>query len=734
MGCRGITQFCSTEWEELGAGSQKSDSEEVNSSALEACLIALSDREGWNQDTEAPPLKELCEEGAEGLHQLADKLPPPGKALLDVLLLGEDEEPPAPSDFLSVMGALRHMISWHGAKVTLLTSDAKGWQRVASLLGASLRPLEALECCIDEAELWRGGLQVTQEKAVQYFSPVLDLVRLVTVSELPAFLLSSSRFTLALPGSSAKSRLLLEQLRSLGGKVGALFCLSCVVSFVTHPPASQLSSQRWRDFLARRPRSLPVPDVEVKGENGHYFLLVQGSEGGVCCARMIHSASQINGAAAMATVTGILREKSLSLSGRNAANSLRPLPCLDGEELLKRERRVTRVQTLALEECLTAVPLTELQGLLRLAREQYLKMYDSRLRTAAPYLLEDQGNTQVSGLRHRSLSQPADWLERSVLQNLETRKRKRQKKKLGVLSEPGSADSLLGPKDSQKVSSSLLDAKELLRHFTPDGMPTGELQPLVLLRSSNVFLMSADLSPRKVTQLSFSQASASHYHGLQFCLDRQQALDKDRDFARLQSRLIRYETQTTCSKEPLPFALSPAPSPAVMSEPGSVPDGETLQNAGMSRLKRGSWETDVTGGVARKSGSQGSSGSGAHPSVRSLRQQPIRSQSPSSHAPRRNVNPLAAEASRSQTQNANESRSQKHHRMLMEVVSRTLNHHGIPPGHTSFPACSQRLFEISKFYLQDLKTSRGLHDEMKKAASSNAKQVIEWVLERAAKT
>ncbi len=87
-----------------------------------------------------------------------------------------------------------------------------------------------------------------------------------------------------------------------------------------------------------------------------------------------------------------------------------------------------------------------------------------------------------------------------------------------------------------------------------------------------------------------------------FCLDNQHSLDRDQAFVKLQSRLIRYETQTTCSKEPcaLPFALSPAPSPAVMSEPGSVPDGETLQNADVARLKRRSRDTDIIGGYPHK--------------------------------------------------------------------------------------------------------------------------------------
>lgn len=53
--------------------------------------------------------------------------------------------------------------------------------------------------------------------------------------------------------------------------------------------------------------------------------------------------------------------------------------------------------------------------------------------------------------------------------------------RIGMLG-PGSSDSLLGPKDNQKGSSALLDAKELLKHFTSDGLPCGDLQPLAVNR------------------------------------------------------------------------------------------------------------------------------------------------------------------------------------------------------------------------------------------------------------
>ncbi|XP_036931581.1 mdm2-binding protein isoform X1 [Acanthopagrus latus] len=815
--CQGAVQFCSSDWEELGTGHQKTDSEEEKSSAVESCLSSLNNQEAADQRADQAALTELLEEAAEGLHLLSDKLPPPGKALLDVLVLGSAEQSPPIKDLLPLLGALKHMSCWHTAKITVVTKHTTGWQKAASYLSASLVEPANLDSCIDHRELWRGGLVIREKKYVSelrfdrfslrspvhqisgsspleapytttdhklqsqvfhYYTPALDLVQLVNLSDLPNFLMSGTQFDLSVSGKSLKAKLLLDQLRSLRGKVGALFSLSCIITPISQPPASQLSSQRWRESIAKKPKSLPVPDVEVKGENAHYFLLVQGSDDvrcGACRVRMLHSDNQINGAAAMATVSGLLREKSLSSSGGAVGNILSPLPCFQGDGLLKRERKVTQVQTLVLKEYLrrkeetstsTSIPANDLKVILSLAREQYLKMIDSTLPSAASCLTDGVEGMATKNPGFQAVTHlQSDWPERSVLHNIENLQRRRQKRRFGLLG-PGSSDSLLGPKDSQKGSAALLDAKELLKHFTSDGLPTAELQPLTINRGSNVFQLSPDLSPRTISRMPFNRASASHYHGIEFCLDNQQSLDRDQAFVKLQSRLIRYETQTTCSKEPcaLPFALSPAPSPAMMSEPGSVPDGETLQNADVARLKRRSWDTDVIGGHPRKRlvksessdslCSQSSGSSGTHPAVRILRQQPSRSQSTSSSnspasssAARRTSSGLATLLSadkvkaplqkthdgQKEDKAAKESRSQKHNRMLLEVVAKTLKQHGISAEHECFEACSKRLFDISKFYLKDLKTSRGLHDEMKKAATSNVKQVIDWVLEKTSK-
>lgn len=50
----------------------------------------------------------------------------PGKALLDVLVLGSVEEPPPVKDSLLLLGALKHMSCWHSAKISVVTQNPDG--------------------------------------------------------------------------------------------------------------------------------------------------------------------------------------------------------------------------------------------------------------------------------------------------------------------------------------------------------------------------------------------------------------------------------------------------------------------------------------------------------------------------------------------------------------------------------------------------------------------------------
>uniref|UniRef100_A0AAR2KC81 MDM2 binding protein n=1 Tax=Pygocentrus nattereri TaxID=42514 RepID=A0AAR2KC81_PYGNA len=728
----GSAQFCSVEWEEVCV--QRGDSEETVSSAVDGCISAVQEQEEQNLQAETSTLTEMFEEAAEALHQLADKLPPPGRVLLDVMVLCAEEA--GLKEFLPVIGSLKHMQAWHSAHVNIVTEHSAGWSTAASYLSARVCSPAAVLDCVDERELWRGALLIRERKFVsellfegfslkvqsrsswrrmlhphcsadhklhaevfQYYQPVLELLQLVKITDFPLLLQSSTEFELSLCSRSTKARLLLDQLRTLRGEVAALLSLSCVISAEAFPPASQLSASKWRHFMAKRP-------------------------------------------------------KVLSGSARTS-DWLRSLPCLRGDQLLRQERSLDRVQAQVLQECVrrrqqaqkpAAVPLNDLKVLLNLAREQYLNMQNSTLPRASERDSTKKDN-HTSATRNVQPVIHSEWPERSVLRNHENMQKVRHRSRSSLFT-TGSSECLMGPKDGQKSSSAQLDARELLKHFTPDGLPAGELQPLPVIRGGNTFQLSSELTPRKVAKLPFTQAASSHYHGIEFCLDERKALERDRGFVRLQSRLIRFETQTTCCKEPcpLPLALSPAstPSPAAPSE-----DGESLQSD-PPQLKRRSREPDththqhkrlVKSESSESVGSQCSVGSIPHPAVKALRQQAGRSLSTSSPATRTHSRTHATQKHsqaepRPQTETCpqTESRSQKHNRMLKEVVLKTLKHHGISSEHECFEACSRRLFDVSKLYLKDLKTSRGLHEEMKKAAGRNAKQVIDWVVERNSKT
>uniref|UniRef100_A0A8D0GW48 MDM2 binding protein n=1 Tax=Sphenodon punctatus TaxID=8508 RepID=A0A8D0GW48_SPHPU len=714
-------------------------------------------------------------------------------AMVDVILLSAERDAPKLKDCLCVIGALKHLREWHFAKITIVANESKSWQRYAHYLSADVVPSDNLKNIIDSKELWRGRIQIwerkfasevkfpefcikgtsakpfstlhlntcsTTKKTVQsknsnilpevfhYYGAAMEFVQMVILSDLPSYFVSDLEFELGpLAVCKQNKSWAWLKLSILSLQVGALFVLPCSVSNVLIPLPSQLSTKKWKEYMARNPTVITVPEVELKVESCCYYLLVQGNGSRGCKATLIYSANQINGTAAIAVINGKLKRKTEEKETSTfPADFISSLPNVYGEQILQREKKLAFAQTFALKECLKrqesvrqppAVSVDELKTLFTLTRERILELPHASLAEnvrqkaadkAALYLISLSwcGNSLTFFLFFSELefigSNPLEWPERNVLQSLENLEKAKQKTRAYLF---------LG----QRFSISCLDAPECLGNV------------------ENAFLLTPELTLPKLRGLPFEKAARCHYHGLEYCLDNRKALERDVAFAELQTRLIRYETQTTCTKEccPVPCVLSPLPSPAVLSESGSIPDGETLQSelrTEASRLKRRSKDQDCFYPKKRLTKtestdsllSQASGSSGSYHSVAVTRAHPERSVPVTSasvkHLPSQlhKVTTKAGPASRrsaSETSNpVKESRSQKHTRMLKEVVTKTLQKHGIAEDHGCFTPCSQRLFEISKFYLKDLKTSRGLFDEMKKTANNNAKQVIEWVLEK----
>ncbi|KFM06127.1 Mdm2-binding protein, partial [Aptenodytes forsteri] len=803
----GYYQFCSSDWEEINFDTQKN--EDCLQTSIDECLGTIQNfEEDDNNSRESLSMTDIYDEAAESLHQLADKLPAPGRAMVDVILQAVERDGPKLKDCLRAIGALKHLREWHSAQITIAANDSKGsWQKIADYLSADFVSSDNVMNIIDLKELWRGKIQIWERKfgsevrfpefcmkstsaktfstshlsscfavkrerqlrVFHYYGPALEFLQMVVLSDLPSFFISDLEFELypflSLARKSIKetSTLLLDQISSLSGKVGALFTLPCNVSSVVVPTPAQLSTKKWKEYMARKPKVITVPEIELKGESCRYYFLLQGNGSGGCKATLIHSASQINGTAYLAAVNGKLKTKAEKTeSSFHIADFIKSLPHFYGEEIVQREKKLSRLQVFALKEYLKRKELTEqppvistdeFKNLLKLTRECILEPCNASF--PKPVLQKVANKTRSCTVTSESdlmEPNPLEWPERHVLQNMENFEKTKQKMRVSMFAH--SSEQLLGYKDSQRESLTLLDAKELLKYFTPEGLPVGDLQPLQIPKRENAFLLTPELTPRKLRGLPFEKAAGCHYHGLEYCLDNRRALERDVGYAELQTRLIRYETQTTCTKEccPVPVVLSPLPSPAVLSEPGSVPDGESLQSefkTEASRLKRRSKDPDCFYPKKRLTKSestdsllsQASGSSGSHYTVAVTRKRSERSVSLASMPLKQPGQPHkvttkvgsascvgATESGTSKP--AKESRSQKHTRMLKEVVAKTLQKHGIAEDHKCFASCSQRLFEISKFYLKDLKTSRGLLDEMKKTANNNAKQVIEWVLEK----
>ncbi|XP_059021695.1 mdm2-binding protein isoform X2 [Mustela lutreola] len=780
----GFYQFCSSDWEEIHFDIENDEIENVLQTNIEECLSAECFEEEDSNSRESLSLADLYEESAENLHQLSDKLPAPGRAMTDIVLLPSEKDPPRLKDCLPAVGALKHLKEWYSAKVTIAGNHSEtNCQKIAEYLSANVVSLEDLKNAIDSKELWRGKIQIWERKfgfeisfpefclkgvtpknfstsnlnpcilakkvipskdknilpkVFHYYGPALEFVQMIKLSDLPSCYMSDIEFELGLTKNNTRqnSMLFLEQISSLRGKVGALFVLPCTISNVLIPPPSQLSSRKWREYIAKKPKTISVPDVEVKGECSSYYLLLQGNDNRKCKATLIHSANQINGSFALSLIHGKMKARTV-------------------EAKLKRRKLANLPEVVSIDE---------LKTLLILIRERFLDHFDAFIPKTIPIktdkiktanMLNDTSSVEPTSSNLME-NNPLEWPERHVLQNLENFEKAKQKMRTGSL--PRSSEQLLGHKESPRDSITLLDAKELLKFFTSDGLPIGDLQPLQIQKGEKTFVLTPELSPRKLQGLPFEKASVCHYHGIEYCLDDRKALERDGGFSELQSRLIRYETQTTCTRESFPVStvLSPLPSPAVLSEPGSVPDGEALQSerrAEVSRLKRRSKDQNCFYPQKRLVKSESSdsllsqTSGNTHHHHRVVTSRKPRAE-PSLPVTCPSVPVLSCETPKVTTKarsgqksvhgpktsrQMKESRSQKHTRILKEVVTETLKKHSITEAHGCFSACSQRLFEISKFYLKDLKTSRGLFEEMKKAANNNAVQVIEWVLEKTSK-
>ncbi|NXP69522.1 MTBP protein, partial [Ramphastos sulfuratus] len=433
----GYYQFCSSDWEEINFDTH--ENEEFLQTSIDECLGAMQNfEEEDNNSRESLSMTDIYDEAAESLHQLADKLPAPGRAMVDVILQAVEQDGPKLKDCLLAVGALKHLREWHSAHITIAADDSKGsWQKIADYLSADFVSSDNIMNIIDLKELWRGKIQIWEKKfgsevkfpefcikstsietfrsshlsscfaakkeqqwrntdtlpeaVFHYYGPALEFLQMVVLSDLPSFFVSDLEFELSLTRKNINetSMLFLDQISSLSGKVGALFSLPCNVSSVVIPCPAQLSTKKWKEYMARKPKVITVPEIELKGESCRYYFLLQGNGSGGCKATLIHSASQLNGMATLSAANGKLKTKTEEReSSFHVADFIKCLPCFCGEEIVQREKKLSHLQVLALKEYLKRKELTkqppvisadEFKNLLELTRACFWNMCNTTL-------------------------------------------------------------------------------------------------------------------------------------------------------------------------------------------------------------------------------------------------------------------------------------------------------------------------------------------------------------------
>ncbi|XP_038067327.1 mdm2-binding protein-like [Patiria miniata] len=377
---------------------------------------------------------------------------------------------------------------------------------------------------------------------------------------------------------------------------------------------------------------------------------------------------------------------------------------------------------------------------------------------------------------------PSGWLQKLALQNHEALERKIKRFKSGEMMLAGMA--VPAPADNTIT----LTAEEFLKHFLASGLPsTEDLSPISMALTSRADGVNTQndcpgLSWDDLKKATFEQAQKYTHAGIQYFSDSGQSQKMDTRFSKMQQRYIRYETASTCSSDQ---AASPAtltlPQPSTSTtDPASDtvhPTSDTSETKGNPQRNRqnarGQRSAEKTQRSAEKGQRAADKGqrlmrlqrsaekrrrmvlernhkiSPGRPLVRGLKRKGEVTVSPAKKrlvptrtSPRKKVTPSVAQqekplsaktnkessqsSSTSSSKSRTMSRSEKTRMKLREVVKESLAGRGITKESKCYKACMERLYRMAEMYVKDLKSSKGLDEQMKSIAEANADFVVQF--------
>uniref|UniRef100_UPI00358F37E1 mdm2-binding protein-like isoform X2 n=1 Tax=Myxine glutinosa TaxID=7769 RepID=UPI00358F37E1 len=773
-------QICSPEWSEITKVPSSNEGEmDEATPPVGACVRAVEEFEKERLETSA--LNDL-EEAAECLHLLADKLPPPGRALLDVVwVVGRSVRLP---EGLPVIGALKRMHAWHKAAISIMPiahenprQDEKVDDHIRFYLDAECK--SDAHDVISSSTLWRGTFQLRVQRAApgielpgfvlkfcepshpvsvsplpynakhphvrprgqrgqvhQYFDPSLELIQVVDVSSIPQYLFTNIHLQLSVEGvlPLKRSRCILQHFSSLPSQVGVILYLGCTITIVPAPPPIQLSYLKWKAFMGTKVNQPAAPNTFVKGRSKGLFFCLRADEHHGCLATLLYSANHINGTAPAAIFDALYEvPKEPASADFQTSSFLSKLCSFHVDDLITAEKRLGFWQSKTLHRWTksdvdgAAVASSSLSALLSASREEVLlKIMQTLPFTDSSVALPSSERPTSSQLDFH----PAKCPEWQAIKNHDVLERLKRKLRFVLPPQFASPVSMV---PSSKTCHIGLQPQEVLRLFTPEGLPVKSSLPPLKVGCT------PGLTEEMVRSMSFNDLLHCRFHGVDFCVDDGsvspgRALSMPQLLARCQS----IETASFCSDPARtmqshgPRPPSPTVQPSMDHGLSSTSDTEGKSTGGLSLLRRGSTDSFCSHSSLCPGPSDGESATSSRPSrnVPSWKQM---SQNCKEELPSCTSKACVAEGASSvktEVARQKESRSQRHTRMLQGVVNKVLKKHGMARGHACYSACSKRLFDICKVYLKDLKTSHGLQAEMVKAAQCNVQQVVSWITEK----
>ncbi|XP_071785909.1 mdm2-binding protein-like isoform X2 [Asterias amurensis] len=685
-------------------------------------------------------------------------------------------------------------MAWRGE---VLVADGKG-QKSVCLPGFSLSPLlsERSKVNVEYVEESAGSkspkpksTKPHQTKKIVAFSKQLQVVCSVQIADVPCMYLSPITLSLRLlPGSRLpRSQHYLEWLSSIGrsNDTAVIMRLPCrtLTPRASTQHAKLLSTKEWKEHVKNNSGDLSVPDLNMQETQEFFYLLVGGGNLGgnldndVVTAQVMNSPHDLSGAvhAKLAEYQDLLPFDDCE----NARTTLSTIPSLDGAQLQFLLEEVELIQAEALKKFIEdrksegREPVTTFAELRLLMGTVYSTYMATREEFAA---IKDQDDVDSDYLRNKNLFSeldvpPSSWMERLALQNHEAIEKKIKRFKSGEmmlagLSVPAPADNTIK-----------LSAEEFLKHFLASGLPnTEDLCPVGVGAAkrpsgsaASRHVCSSDMDWDQLKKATFEEAQKFiSSPGILYCLDSRKSMQVDRHFSKMQQRYIRFETASTCSSEQAasPATLTIPPDPSSATKKGKV--HPRLNSRGQRSAEKGQRSAEKQRRLVLDKGSKISPGrlhgrgvKRQRPDMTSVlaakrRIMPTRTSPrkkptemlPTRVSPRKKL--TAQETSEDQPLTEKKiqetltssssgnvrkvSRSERTRMKLRAIVKETVVRRGIKKGSECYKACIERLYKMAELYVKDLKTSKGLDEEMKKIAEANVDFAVQFERTRVQKS